>query len=441
MCARAFRGCIYVAAVFLPFSTVCAQNASLTGTVKDAQGAVIPAAIVRLTDVGKQVPLTTVSNQEGLYVFPAVSPGNYSLKAEAPGFQLFTLSPIVLQVDQRGRADVTLSISGASATVDVTDSVAGVQTESSSIGDVIGSKIISDVPLNGRFFLDLALLAPGSVLASTNNRNGSTTASAFGAFSINSSGARSDSASFVLDGINLNDGTQIEFQPSVEAIQEFKVQSNAFSAEYGTTAGIMVNGVTKSGTNSLHGTLFEFIRNDKLDALNFFDPPRAVEQARTGETIAPFKRNIFGESVGGPVILPGYNGKNRTFFFENYEGRRLRETETFTTTVPTLAQRAAVTNPVVAKLLTLIPLPNNAASAVNNYTGQGPRDYNLNNTTVRVDHSINANNLLFGTFIFEPDSRNEASDLGTHNLPASVTTAWGIASCWRWAIPTSSRLH
>ncbi len=417
MSTRALRGYSYVVAAFLSLSSIYAQNASLTGTVRDSQGGAVPAAIIKLTDLGKQVPLTTVSNQEGLYVFPIVSPGDYSLKAEAPGFQVFTVSRIVLQVDQRERADVTLAVSGASATVDVTDNVAGVQTESSFIGDVIGSKTISDIPLNGRFFLDLALLAPGSVLASTNNRNGSTTASAFGAFSINSSGARSDSASFVLDGINLNDGTQIEFQPSVEAIQEFKVQSNAFSAEYGRTAGVMVNGVTKSGTNGLHGTLFEFIRNDKLDALNFFDPPRAVEKSRTGETIAPFKRNIFGESVGGPVILPGYNGKNRTFFFENYEGRRLRETETFTTTVPTLAQRAAVTNPVVAKLLTLIPIPNNSGSTVNNYTGQGPRDYNLDNTTVRIDHSINGKNLLFGTFIFEPDSRNEASDLGTHNLP------------------------
>jgi hypothetical protein len=393
------------------------QNASLTGAVKDPQGAVVPGAIVALTDVGKQVPIKTVSNQQGLYEFPIVPPGSYALKAEAPGFSPYHQSPVTLQVDQRARADIMLAVSGSSAVVEVNANVSGVQTESSSVGDVIESKTISDVPLNGRFFLDLAQLVPGSVLASTNNRSGSTTASAFGAFSINSSGARSDSASFMLDGINLNDGSQIEFQPSIESVQEFKVQSNSFSAEYGRTAGIIINSVTKSGTNSLHGTLFEFLRNDKLDALNFFDPPRAVEQVRTGESIAPFKRNIFGESIGGPVVLPGYNGKNKTFFFESYEGRRLRETETFTTTVPTVAQRSAVTNPAVAKLLTLLPLPNNPNSSVNNFTGQAPRDFNLDNTTVRIDHDINSYNLLFGTVIYQPDNRNEASSLGTHNIP------------------------
>ncbi len=409
---------VIIAALLLAaVQLVTAQNASLTGTVKDAQGAVVPSAIVTLLDLAKQVPLKTVANGEGLFEFPLLSPGNYSLRAEAPGFQVFTIPQLVLQVAQRQRADVTLTVNGTTSTVNVDDSVAQVQTESSSIGDVIPSKTIAEVPLNGRFFLDLAVLVPGSVLGSTNNRNGSTSASAFGAFSINSSGARSDSASFMLDGINLNDGTQIEFQPSVDSVQEFKVQSNAFSAEYGRTSGIIINGVTKSGGNSFHGTLSEYFRNDKLDALNFFDPPRAVEQARTGEPIAPFKRNIFGENVGGPVLLPGYNGKNRTFFFENYEGRRLRETETFTTTVPTLAQRAAVTNPVIQQLLTLIPVPNNAGSAVSNFTGQAPRDYNLDNTTVRIDHSINDRNLLFGSIIYEPDKRNEASSLGTHNIP------------------------
>ena len=153
----------------------------------------------------------------------------------------------MLEVDQRARADVKLSVSGMSSAAEVNAEASAVQTESSSIGDVITSKTISDVPLNGRFFLDLAVLVPGSVMASTNSPNGSTTPSAFGAFSINSSGARSDSASFMLDGINLNDGTQIEFQPSIEAVQEFKVESNAFSAQ-GRTSGIIVMCVIKSRT-------------------------------------------------------------------------------------------------------------------------------------------------------------------------------------------------
>lgn len=417
MCVSVCRFIGVLAPILIAAGNCVAQNATLSGTVKDAQDAIVPAAAVTLTDLGKAGAVKTVTNQAGIYEFATLRPGTYSLRVESPGFQTYVIPSMTLEVDQHARADVKLTVSGASSSVEVSVDAAAVQTDSSSVGDVITSKTISDVPLNGRFFLDLAVLVPGSVMASTNSRSSSTTPSAFGAFSINSSGARSDSASFMLDGVNLNDGTQIEFQPSIEAVQEFKVESNAFSAQYGRTSGIIVTGVIKSGTNSFHGIAFDYLRNDKLDALNFFDPPRSVEQQRTGHGIAPFKRNIFGESLGGPVLLPGYNGRNRTFFFENYEARRVRETETFTTTVPTLAQRAAVTNPVVQKLLTLIPEPNNAPGSVSNYTGQGPRDYDLDNVTVRIDHNINANNLLFGSTIFEPDSRNEASSLGTHNIP------------------------
>jgi Carboxypeptidase regulatory-like domain len=412
-----------VASGFLAFLSLApygaAQNASLTGVVKDPQGAVVPDAIVSLIDLGKQTSVRTLTNQVGVYEFPILQPGQYSLRTEVPGFEVSTISPIPLEVDQRGRADVTLSVSGAITTVEVSFAgVSAVETESSSVGDVIGSKTITDIPLNGRFFLDMAVLTPGSVLSSTNGRSSSTSEAAFGAFSINSSGARSDSASFMIDGINLNDGTQITFQPSIESVQEFKAQSSSFNAEYGRTSGIIVNGVTKSGTNSLHGTLFEFLRNEKLDALNFFDPPRSIEEQRTGEPIAPFKRNIFGESVGGPVLLPKlYNGRNRTFFFENYEGRRLYETETFTATVPTLSQRATVTNPVVEQMLTLLPLPNNSGVTVNNFTGQAPRFFVLDNTTIRVDHLIDPNNTLFVSTIIQPDHRLEASDTGTHNIP------------------------
>jgi hypothetical protein len=407
----------FLAFIFLA-SNCAAQNASLTGTVKDPQGALVPSAVITLTDIGKQTAVKTITSSAGIYEFPILQPGEYELKAEAPGFQASTVSPIPLAVDERGRADVSLSVSGSASSVQVTaEGVAAVETESSAIGDVIGSKTITDIPLNGRFFLDLAVMTPGSVIASTSSRSSSTQEAAFGAFSINSTGARSNSASFMIDGVNMNDGTQIAFQPSVEAIQEFKAQSSSFSAEYGRTGGIIVNGVTRSGTNTLHGTLFEFLRNEKLDALNYFDPPRAVEEARTGEPIAPFHRNIFGESVGGPVLIPKlYDGRNKTFFFENYEGRRLNETETFTTTVPTVAQRAAVTNPVVADLLTLLPLPNNNV-AVNNFTGQAPRYFVLDNTTIRGDHLIDANNTLFISTMIQLDHRLEASDQGTHNIP------------------------
>ena len=397
---------------------VFAQDSSLTGTVKDLQEAAVSNAAVTLTDIEKQVTLKTLSNSVGLYEFPALRPGSYALKVEAPGFKVFVLQPIVVEVAQRARADAALTVGEVTSTVEVNVEISGVQTESSSIGEVISTKKMAELPFNGRFFLDLALLAPGTVLGSTNNRSGATASSAFGAFSINSSGARSDAAAFILDGINLNDGSQIDFQPNIDSIQEFKVVSNAFSAEYGRSSGIQITAVSKSGTNSLHGTMFEYLRNDKLDALNFFDLPRAISKAQTGREIQPFKRNIFGESVGGPVWLPHYDGRNRTFFFQSWEARRQRESETYNVAVPTLAQRDSVTNPTIQKLITLIPLPN-TAGAVTNFVGSSPRFRTLDNTAERIDHSFNPRNLIFGSIVYQSDIRSEPSSIGTHNIPGN----------------------
>ena len=209
---------------------------------------------------------------------------------------------------------------------------------------------------------------------------------------------------------------QITFLPNVDVIQEFKVQNNAFSAEYGRNAGIVINAVTKSGGNQIHGSAFEFLRNDKLDARNFFDLPRPVAKAQTGREIPPFKRNIFGASVGGPVLLPGlYDGRNRTFFFSSFEGRRQRESDTFRTTVPTDAQRAAVTDPAVQKLLTLLPAPN--VSGVLNYAGSAGKNRDADQVSGKIDHMIGDNNTISGTYIFQRDSRVEPTGIGLHNVP------------------------
>src|SRR5262249_4621376 len=163
-----------------------------------------------------------------------------------------------------------------------------VMTESSSLGSVVSAKSISDLPLNGRFFLDLALIQPGTVAPSTNNRTFLAVPSGIGMSGINASGTREDSTNYLFDGINISDmvQNQITFQPNIDMIQEFKVQTSAFTAEYGRNAGIIVNGVSKSGSNGLHGTAYEFVRNDHFDAKNFFD--------RGDLPIAPFKRNVFG---------------------------------------------------------------------------------------------------------------------------------------------------
>ena len=207
---------------------------------------------------------------------------------------------------------------------------------------MVENKKIVEIPLNGRFFLDLALLQAGTVVPSTNNRTFLAAPSGIGISGINASGTREDSTNYMFDGINLSDmvQNQITFQPNIDMIQEFKVQTNAFSAEYGRNAGIIINGVSKSGTNGLHGTAYEFVRNDHFDAKNFFDPAGPDSAVQT---------QYLRLQRGRPII------KNKTFFFTSYEGRRGREVATLNTVVPTPAQRAGVTNPVIQKLLGLVP--------------------------------------------------------------------------------------
>jgi hypothetical protein len=387
-----------LACVSLP---VYAQNASIGGTVKDPQGGLIPATAITLTGVATGVHLSTTTDADGNFEFPTVRPGEYSIKAEKKGFRIYTQTGIVLAVDERRRVDIQMQVGDTNTVVNVESQPTAVSTESSALGSVVENTRIVEIPLNGRFFLDLALLQTGTVVPSTNNRTFLAAPSGIGISGINASGTREDSTNYVMDGMNLSDmvQNQITFQPNIDMIQEFKVQTNAFSAEYGRNAGIIINGISKSGTNALHGTAFEFVRNDHFDAKNFFDPPGKI---------APFKRNIFGYSVGGPII------KNKTFFFHSYEGRRGREVATINTIIPTDAQRAAVTNPVIQKLLTLIPAANDATGT--HFVGSAARQRTLNQETGRIDHNFNERNYIFGSFIINRDERTEPT-LQNNSLP------------------------
>jgi hypothetical protein len=378
-----------------------AQVASLTGTVKDAQGGVVAGSSITLTNTETGVFQTSRSDSEGSYAFPVVKPGTYSVKVEQTGFQTFVQTGVVLAVEARARVDVTLQVGETSSTITVAETGVGVQTETSSLGSVVENKQIAEIPLNGRFFLDLALLQAGTVVPSTNNRTFLAVPSGIGMSGINASGTREDSTNYLVDGINVSDmvQNQITFQPNIDMIQEFKVQTNAFSAEYGRNAGIVVNAVSKSGSNSLHGTGYEFIRNQRFDAKNFFDP---------AGPIIPFNRNIFGYSVGGPVV------RNHTFFFTSYEGRRAHETASLKTQVPSAAQRASVTNPIIQKLLTLVPAANDSTGGF--FVGPTPRDRSLDQFTGRIDHTIGTHDFLFGSFISNHDQRTEPT-LQNNNLP------------------------
>ena len=392
----------FLAIVFLMLLAIPAfgQNAAVVGTVKDASQAIVPGAALTLTNTDTGIELTTKSNETGIYEFPAVRPGNYALKADQPGFRSFTQT-VVLGVGDRARLDVVLQVGAVSTAVTVEAATTPlVQTESSALGDVVDGQKIQTAPLNGRFFLDVALLTAGTVLPSTNNRTFLAVPSGIGISGINASGTREDSTNYLFDGINLSDmvQNQITFQPNIETIQEFKVQTNAFSAEYGRNAGIIVNAISRQGTNTVHGSAWESLRNEKLDAKNFFD--------RADQPIPPFKRNIFGYAIGGPVI------RNNTFFFHSYEGRQGREVATLNTQVPTAAERASVTNPVIQKLLGLVP----AANAGNRFQGSASRKRGLNQFTGRVDHNFSPRDLVFGNFISNRDSRTEPT-LQLNNLP------------------------
>jgi len=392
------RAALFLVSVCLPLA---AQNASLAGTVKDQQGGVIPDAAVTLTSADTGVSQAITSDSSGNFEFPTVRPATYSVKVTQKGFQTYTQTGIILAVDERRRLEITMQLGDTTSVVSVEALTSTVSTESSTLGSVVENKKIVEIPLNGRFFLDLALLQTGTVVPSTNNRTFLAAPSGIGISGINASGTREDSTNYVVDGQNLSDmvQNQITFQPNIDMIQEFKVQTNAFSAEYGRNAGIVINGVSKSGTNGVHGTAYEFVRNDHFDAKNFFDPPGKI---------APFKRNIFGYSIGGPII------KNKTFFFHSYEGRRGREVATINTVVPTPAQRAAVTNPVIAKLLALVPSANDATGT--HFVGSAARQRTLNQETGRIDHNFNEKNFLFGSFIINRDERTEPT-LQSNNLP------------------------
>ena len=391
--------CAFLLFVFvLPLA---AQNASITGTVSDPQQVPIPNVTVILTNVDMGIVVRASTDVEGNYKFVFVRPGNYIIKVEHPGFRAFQQGPIKLEIDQRARVNVGLELGEATSAVNVDAGVGGVQTESSTLGTVTETRKILEIPLNGRFILDVALLAPGTMVPSTNNRTFLAVPTSVGISGINASGTREDSTNYLLDGINLSDmvQNQITLQPNIDMVQEFKVQQNSFSTEYGRNAGIIINAVTKPGSNAIHGSVYEFLRNQRFDAKNFFDPP--------GPTI-PFNRNIFGYSAGAPVI------KDRTFFFTSYEGRVGLEVASIKTLVPSEGQRSTVTNPTIRQLLGLIPTANDSTGTF--FIGSAPRNRRQDQWSGRIDHNRSPKDFIYGSFIINNDTRAEPTLQG-NNLP------------------------
>ncbi len=324
------RAAVQAALLALVCGVTHAQTlGEITGVVQDASGALIPNASVTATNNATNVARTTLTNSSGLYSFPGLVPGTYDVKVTAPGFETAVRANIVLQVQQTARVDFTMQVGQAVQTIEVAANAALLNTDNATVGTVIEEQRIMDLPLNGRSYFSLVALSPGVTTgfvpaAQAAGRLGGSRS----ALTIAVTGGRSTWENFTLDGI-IN--TDIDFntyilQPSVDALQEFKVQSGIYPAEFGRALG-QVNAATKPGTNEYHGAAWEFLRNDKLDAAPY-DFASATRSATNPPPVkAPYRQNQYGYELGGPVRVPKlFNGKNRLFFMSNFEEYNSRQT-------------------------------------------------------------------------------------------------------------------
>lgn len=390
--------------------------ATVTGEVTDPSGAVVPGATITVTNVGTGIALTTVTNGSGLYTLSGLRPGDYTLMIELQGFSRFARTGLTLQVAQVVRLDARLQTGNLTEAVEVSAATPLLQTTNSSRGSVIDERKIVDLPLNGRDYNQLALLSPGVLpgtprLASVNFK---------GVLNVN--GNRTFNNVFLLDGVdnisysNSFRGENVQLvQPSIEALQEFKIQTNAYSAEYGRSSGAVINATIKSGTNTLRGSAYEFMRNDALDANNFFSQ-------RLGAPKPERKRDQFGGAAGGPIV------RNRTFWFGDYEGLRDQEGIPRVRLVPTAAEKAGLFStavfdpfaagrpefarnaqgqwvvprdrwdPAAAKIVALIPDPNVAGTNI--YASTPVTKTRQDQFDVRVDHQLASTVTTFARYSF-----------------------------------------
>ncbi|HWQ54741.1 MAG TPA: carboxypeptidase regulatory-like domain-containing protein [Bryobacteraceae bacterium] len=396
------------------------ESATISGRITDPSGGVVPNVIVKAEETRTGLSRSAMSDANGLYTFANMPVGNYSISAEAPGFKRSVVADVRVEVAQAVRIDLSLELGAVADRVEVTASAAALQTSDSQVGGVVETKAISDLPLNGRHFTQLMVLMPGAV-----ERSAGTVAGAYGArpagtaFSVN--GHRSTANQYLIDGFmakEVQHGSS-SMSPIIDALREFRVQSSNYTAEFGTEAGGQINAVLKSGTNEFHGTLWEFLRNDKLDANNFFNN-------RAGQPRAPFRRNQFGVAAGAPIMLPWYDGRNRTFIFGAYEGTRVRKGITQLTTVPTAQLRAGNfngvatindpltgqpfsgnvipaerINPIAQTILERwVPLPNSTDPTFN-WISNDPQRIGVESFNWRLDHRISDSDTIFGHYLFE----------------------------------------
>jgi hypothetical protein len=339
MTCRSLIPLFYLGLVALPLAAQDIYGA-ITGTVTDPTGAVVPGATVRAVHSGTKATFQTASSAEGTYVLRGLPVGVYELSAEAPGFKKFEAKSLRLQVNDVLRVDVRLEVGTALETVTVSEAAVTVDSTTATLRAVIDRQRIEELPLNGRNPLQLMRLVAGVQLANQGPGSDVTSGTTYpGVTPVSVNGGRANTTNYLLDGAQHNDhySNAPNPMPNPDALQEFSVIVNNFSAEFGRQAGGVVNAVTRSGTNEFHGSAFEYVRNSALNAANFFAP--AIRPGKKQDD--GLRRNQFGVTAGGPVLLPSlYDGRNRTFFFFAYQGTRLRRTPTVVNVItPTVEQR------------------------------------------------------------------------------------------------------
>ncbi len=387
--------------LFASFSLLAQVNTgSVSGYVLDPSAKAIPNAAVTLEDTARSLTRSVQSSAAGYFEFDGLPPAEYRLSVNAPPFAQMTTQPVRIEVDQRARINLHTTLAARGERVVVTARTPTTSNDSSDLGAVLDQTLVSGLPLNERDFLQLALLLPGTTTPVQGSQ-----LSTRGTFAMNANGGREENNNFLLDGVDNNDSDTRGYtiEPSVDAIQEFKIATNSYSAEYGAASAGQVNIITRSGGNNFHGTGYDYLRNRDLDARNFFD----------GSDKPQFIRNQFGGGVGGPIV------KNSTFFFVSYEGLQEDQGQTQLGTVPTLAVRAgnlsslgstvldpfsgkpfpnnvipaSLISPYAADVLALFPQPN-LPGASGNYLGNPIGTTAQNEATARVDRRLTENSQL-----------------------------------------------
>jgi hypothetical protein len=400
------------------------STARLSGIVTDPSGAAVPQAQVTVRNLFTGGDRVVSSDSAGQYAVPSLQPGNYSVTVHAPGFADFKVASLTLLVDQSVTANAKLGIASAGTIVQVQGASPILDAETITMGQAIDQNTVQKIPLNGRHFLDLTNLVPGTVVPPVTG-NLTSASRGLGANSFDTAGQREDSANFMINGINLNDlsQNQITFQPSINTTAEFKISNSTYSAEYGRSSGSIVNVATRSGTNSFHGEAFDYLRNNYFDARNFFNRKPARQNS--------FIRNNFGGAFSGPIF------KDRTFFFLSYEGLRQQQSLLFNNPVLSPAQRGELTTgpagPAYGQLVNLIPAGNNPTGTV--FQGSSPGPVKIDQFSGDLFHTISSKDNLHLYYAWQQDARTEP------NLQGNTIPGFGDHRTAHRQVGTINEVH